>query len=141
MPKNLKVGGKDWKPGESGNLDGRPKIPDDIKEARKLNRITFERISNKYIWMTEAEIKAARKDPGTPMVDQAIISLLLKGIATGCHLRLNFILDRLIGKVKDEVEFTVHPKPQIIKRLDGSEIILTTEAQLLDCPDEHLDPV
>lgn len=137
MPRNLKVGGKDWKPGESGNLNGRPKIPDEIKEARKLNRITFERISNKYIWMTEAEIKAARKDPGTPMVDQAVISLLLKGISAGCHLRLNFILDRLIGKIKDEVEVNVYPKPLIIKRMDGSEVILTTDAQLLDHPEVH----
>ena len=95
-----------FKPGQSGNPGGRPKLPEDIKEARKLNKVEFERILNKYIHMTGPEIKAVMKDPGTPALDMMILRLIRSAARIGSLATLDFVLDRLIGKVAEPVELS-----------------------------------
>ena len=115
-----KSGGRDFEPGQSGNPNGRPKLPGDIKEARKLNAIEFERIANKFLFLSREEIKAIVNDPDTTMIENLIASIYVRGVTEGSYQHLDFILNRLIGKVKDKVE--VESKPFIVRLLDGSEI-------------------
>lgn len=103
MPKGLKVGGRDWKPGQSGNPKGPTPIPPEIKEARKLNRMEFERILNQYLHATVDEIKAAAADPKTTTIEQIVLRILVEGIKKGDERRLGFLLDRLLGPVKQVV--------------------------------------
>ena len=93
-----------FKKGVSGNPGGQPKIPDDIKEARSLNQYELERIINRYLHMTKGELVAAIKNDATPMMEVTVASIVLKAASGGDHLRLDFILNRLIGKVKDKVQ-------------------------------------
>ena len=93
-----------WKKGQSGNPGGKPKIPDDIKETRSLNQYELERIINRYLHMTKGELVAAIKNDATPMMEVTVASIVLKAASGGDHLRLDFILNRLIGKVKDKVQ-------------------------------------
>ena len=44
MAKGKKSGGKDWTPGNGG--PGRPKLPEDVREIKKLNIAEMERILN-----------------------------------------------------------------------------------------------
>ena len=48
MPKNLASENGQFKKGKSGNPGGRPSLPKDLRNAKKLNRIEFERIANKF---------------------------------------------------------------------------------------------
>jgi hypothetical protein len=100
MAYGKKTGGRDIKEGEVLNPNGRPKLPDDIKEARKLNKLEFERIVNKYLYMKKEEITEALRDPDTPAIEMAVAQLIVKGITLGDPVRLNFLLERLLGKVK-----------------------------------------
>ncbi len=105
MAKGKKTGGKDIQPGEIKNPAGRPKTPEYLKKARKMNKIMFEAILQKYIYCTRAELITAYKAPDTPAIDLCVISVLKESATRGDQKRLEFILDRLIGKVKDVMHF------------------------------------
>lgn len=96
----VKTGGRDFKPGESGNPDGRPKLPEDIKEARKLNKIELERILNEYMHMPLKDIQARANLPDTPAFEVLLAKIIAEGIKKGDEKRLGFLLDRVVGPVK-----------------------------------------
>lgn len=127
-----------FKPGQSGNPGGKPKVPDDILKARKLNQIELERVVNKYLWLQRDEVQAAIKDPATPMMELMVASIVAQAAQKGDQVRLEFILARLIGRVKDTLE-VVTPTPFIIRRGDGTQVVCgstlgSAEAQ------ESIDP-
>lgn len=93
-----------FKPGENGY---QKTIPPDIREARKLNKIEIERILNEYLMSPIGELQSALRDPMKSTIEVLVISVLLTAIKRGDHDRLNFVLDRLIGKVKDNVDVTI----------------------------------
>lgn len=97
---------KPWQPGESGNPSGRPALPEDIKEARKLNAVELERTLNKIIWMKKGEIKTLISDPDTPAFESLIASIVVKGISGGDHMRAEWVVSRLVGKLKEHYEHT-----------------------------------
>lgn len=92
-----------FKPGISGNPSGRPALPEEIKEARKINKIEFERVLNEMIYMNLSELKSRADNPETPVVELLVAKILAEGIKRGDEKRLGFILDRLIGPVKTKV--------------------------------------
>jgi hypothetical protein len=96
---------KPWqfKKGSSGNPNGRPRVPEDIREARKLDKIAFDRTLNKFIHMPKSEFNNVMKQDISKM-EQMVGRMIDSACAYGDHHRLNFILDRLIGKVADVVE-------------------------------------
>lgn len=112
-----------FKPGQSGNPNGRPKLPDDIRQIRKVNKTEIERVMNKFLSMTKSEISQLVNDQDTPALEIMLASIIVKATTHGDHQRLNFILDRLVGKVKDVVQVEL-PKPTVIERLDGSSVEL-----------------
>lgn len=73
--------------------------PEDIKELRALTRDSWERSANKAIHMSIEDLLEVKKNPKTTALDMMIVSVLIKAIKDGDEKRLNFFLDRLIGKV------------------------------------------
>jgi hypothetical protein len=112
-----------FKPGQSGNPGGRVKMPDDIKAAKRLNKIELERLLNRLIWMTKEELLAHLRDKETPGFEVLIGNIVLKGIAGGDHQRAEFLIQRLVGKVQDELKVT-GLKPYVAVLSDGKEIIM-----------------
>lgn len=86
-----------FKPGQSGNPNGRPQVPIDIKHSRAANKIEFEAILNKYVRLNTDEINAAMRDNKKPMLEMVVAKVLAKAFNEGDTRRLEFILDRLIG--------------------------------------------
>jgi hypothetical protein len=92
-----------FKKGISGNPNGCPPMPKEVKEARKLNRIEVERLLNKFLqWPSEDVIKFAN-DQSNPALEVLIARVLSVAMKNGDDKRLNFLLDRLVGKVKENV--------------------------------------
>lgn len=95
-----KTGGRNFKPGYKGG-PGRPRVPEDLKKSRKYNRHDFERVLNKYINMTGPEINSSIRSNTLPIIEMAVAKMLAKAFNEGDPRRMEFILDRLIGKPRE----------------------------------------
>ena len=92
--------------GEGNNYsvgNGRPQIPSDIKDARKLNRDEVERIVNKYLhWPLPELLRFCQDKENTATVFECLIaSILAKAIHQGDPMRLDFVLGVLNLKPKE----------------------------------------
>ncbi len=123
MARNPPPPEKRFKPGQSGNPGGRPKTPEDIREARRLNQAELERTVNRLLFCTREELQTIVKDPKTPMLEVMVASIMAQAATKGDQLRLEFVLARLIGKVKEHLEVTV-PTPFVIRRPSGETLEL-----------------
>lgn len=122
MTKGRKTGGKDFTPGNKVSQGkGRPPLPEDVKQGRKINQTELERVINKLLYVDRAGLQEIIKTPDIPMIEIIAASILAQAAQKGDHVRLEFILQRMIGKVKDQLEVTM-PKPFIVQRLDGTII-------------------
>ena len=108
MAKGNKTGGKDFEPGRSGNPNGRPRLPEDLREARALNKTEFERILNLGIHLTAEELKNRLEAKGTPTIELMVLKIIAAAVNRGDEKRLGFILDRLIGPVPKSVDLSAN---------------------------------
>lgn len=76
----------------------------DDKAARKLTRLTVERIFNAHCHSPLQELIAKVKDETLPAIDLLIVRILIEAIKKGDHVKLDFILDRTIGRVPQKTE-------------------------------------
>jgi hypothetical protein len=90
-----------FKPGQSGNANGRPPL---VPEAI-LNDLSFK---------TKEELQAKINDPQTTVLELAIASILAKSISSGDPTRLEYVTNRLVGKPKETIEIT-NPYAQLSK--------------------------
>jgi len=101
-------------------------IPQDLKKARQVNSNDFESICYKYMHSSTQDLTKLSKDTRLPAIDMLVIRILLHGITKGDQTRLNFFLDRTIGKVVEKqqnlnvnVNKTLHD--EIIERLENGK--------------------
>jgi hypothetical protein len=127
MSKGRKTGGKDFQPGAPPG-PGRPPTPEPLKQARRLTKTEFELVVNKYLWCSLEELERLRTDKSLPVMEAWMISIIAKGVATGDWSGNEWLAQRLVGKVKDQLEVTT-PKPFIVRHVDGSQTVLGTEAE------------
>ena len=92
-----------WKPGQSGNPAGTAKLPADIKESREILKESFERLGFKLTQASLPELAEIVDAPNTPAWE-VIIARLVYNAALGGDDSRKELLNRLIGKVKEEVD-------------------------------------
>ena len=112
-----------FKKGQSGNPKGRQKKPVEVAFAQKLSKEFVQLRLTHFLRMPLKDLKQILKDEDRESVDHFICRIIVMGIVKGDHLRLNFMFDRLIGKVKDVVEHKV-PEPFIIEGYNGEKITM-----------------
>lgn len=109
MAKGTKTGGKDFEPGTSGNPNGRPPVPEEIKQLRRLNQPGLERRINKWLHKDYDELKRLLEpQSGAKLktVDRMIIALCLKSGNRGDVTAFNCLIERIAGKVKTTVQIS-----------------------------------
>jgi hypothetical protein len=113
-----------FKPGQSGNPAGKPKceVTADIKTLQELSRGFVETKIAFAMQRTIEQLIEVYKDPESQSIDVAISSIMLKS-AKGDYKALNFLFDRVIGKVADKIEMNL-PEPFVIKSLSGETTTL-----------------
>lgn len=99
MTYGRKTGGRDFVPGQSGNPNGRPPIPPDLKEIDKLTKDSYSRLLAKYMGLDREALEAIALDPKTPALDLIVVSIISKAIKNGDNARLEALLQRSIGPV------------------------------------------
>lgn len=101
-----------YKPGQSGNPKGGKKLDPMVKGATHLNNATVTLAIHKYYDLPREKLAELLKDPSTAAGDAMIISVMLHAIKTGDYKRLDSLLDRACGRVKQVVE---HQGSQTLK--------------------------
>ena len=110
------------KKGQVLNPNGRPKTSEEAKMFKKLTLDSYCKLVDKFINASPAEIKKIVTDPDATVLEIYIAQIVQKGIAGGDTARLAFLLDRLIGPVKQKIEHSGTTPTTIIfkeRKVDG----------------------
>lgn len=98
-----------FKKGQSGNPNGRPLVPAEIKAARQVNQIEVERIINHVAYLNMDEIKVLTKSHEAPALLVAFAKIMEKAGKYGDLWAANLILDRMIGRPNNAPPIDVTP--------------------------------
>lgn len=112
MAYGRKTGGKDFVPGDP--RAGRPQLPAEVKGLTALTKAEATKALSDVLKLNLEELELLVKDRTVPSLQQWAARIVLHGIKHGDQQRLNFMLDRLVGKVKEEVEVAHTIKPRVM---------------------------
>lgn len=116
--------GKRFEPGHAPIPGaGRPPMPPDVREARKMNQAEVARVINRQINLTENEVKQIQDDKAQTLLDRIVAGIILVTKEKGDFFRLNFLFDRGIGRVTEKIKIE-RPKPTVIQYKDGTATVL-----------------
>lgn len=122
MPREKTKGS--FKVGHPGG-PGRPKLPPEVHELKRINRAEVQKVLNEYLNLTREQLNKVTKDPEATSLQLFVISLITQGINKGDPVRLGFLFDQLIGKMTEKIEVS-NPYAQMsleeLKEL-GKEIL------------------
>ena len=94
------------KPFKKGNklAKGRPPLTEEEKVIRKLTKAEFVELASIILKGDKSALEKMAKDPGTPIIKAMAGSVAAQIIKKGDMDALDKFLNRIIGKVKEEVE-------------------------------------
>jgi len=95
-----------------------------MKKAFKYNQMEVKVIIDVMMGMTLKEMQTLLKTKDITMIELCHARQVMNA-ATGDRQSLEFLLDRLVGKVKDKLEVQ-QPRPTVIKRRNGEAVELGT---------------
>jgi hypothetical protein len=105
MAKGKKTGGKNFAPGNKlGKGAGHHNA--DLKKIRKLTHEQVAEMGSVLLDGTDGALLAIQENPESSTLKKWIASIITIGIERGDSRALDVLLDRLIGKVKEEIEVT-----------------------------------
>lgn len=119
-----KTGGRNFKPGKSGNPGGLTK---DQAKAKHLTRETLKDLMSTLNSATHEEMEEILGNPNTTALTLMFVKAYMVAAETGDMRQIEMILQRLVGKVKDEIDVTL--KPRVIRRPSGERVIFGTEKE------------
>lgn len=105
MAKGRFTGGRLYAKGNPGG-PGRPKVSPEFAAVRVMNQERLAQILNALTYCTHAELKEKAKDPSATVFELAVAKVIEQAFIKGDQARLSFLLDRLVGKVKEQVDVT-----------------------------------
>lgn len=76
------------------------------KEVVTLTRAMVTRYISQYIGASVTELDKVCKSPTAPMIERIVCRIILVSDRKADQHKLEFLLNRAVGKVKDEVEFS-----------------------------------
>jgi len=106
-----------FKKGEISNPHGRKISTPEILEARKYTKLHVEEVFRKIIAMTLMEVRRMGKDSYSPMLNRLLCKIVLKGYDEADVRCADFMLDRIMGKVKEASPIMIEmPMTQIVEK-------------------------
>jgi hypothetical protein len=118
-----------FKPGQSGNPGGRPRVDEETKRIRQLTKEQFKDLANILLSGTFEDLQRIQDAPETTALTGWTVKVIITAWERGDYKTLDELLNRLIGKVKDEHHFTGFV-PFIAKSHDGKEAIEMSAREL-----------
>lgn len=111
---------------------GRLKMPEDLRGLKRMNQRDVELLFNKFMDKSARELVAFTKDLSNTTKEVIVARILVEAIRHGDQNKLEFILNRLIGKPKEVIEMThkVNYHSQIMDIIDDLEKDVTPLKQI-----------
>jgi hypothetical protein len=108
-----------FKKGQTGNPNGRPTLPKEIRNLKKFSTKELEDLITVLFQADDVEIQAIINDPTAPRIKKIMAQVLEKAMETGNMNQVDMVLNRIVGKVKEKVELL--GKPSILVTTDGKQ--------------------
>jgi hypothetical protein len=126
--KGKKTGGRDFEPGNAGG-PGRPEVLPQVKEFKKWGKENTARMLTRIGSMSYEELLGLLAKPSwANALELAVGSVLMNAIVNGEHQGIEWLLNRTIGPVKQEIEVT--QKQELPTREEAVRILETDYACL-----------
>ena len=124
---------KPWKPGQSGNPNGRPKkYTTALKEmGYKLSEIN-DTIQN-ILGMNVDELKDVWDDANATVLEKTVANALRRGIEKGSLYNLETLLSRVYGQPKQAIEHELTLQQPLFPDLNNLE---AEDAEIIDEEDQ-----
>lgn len=107
-----------FKPGQSGNPAGASKLQRTLTKERVVD------VLSRFAHLSRKELFAVSESETTPMLEAMVANIMLKAFENGDASRLEFLLNRAYGKVKDEIEVTTNPQEEELRKLSLEQLII-----------------
>ncbi len=104
-----------FKPGQSGNKNGRPKALFTKADVE----VSFQRIATLNLDQLDAIIK----DPKTSNIDASIAAIWKRARTTADYTAMEFLLSRAVGKVKEEIDQTTRTDDSVVKGVPTAKLL------------------
>jgi hypothetical protein len=117
-----------WQPGQSGNPKGRAPLPPDLRDAKKWSKELVTAAIDLAMSRNAEELAELAADPSAPRIVVALAKMLEMAIEKGDYQRLDFLLQRAIGKVVDHVEVK-QVTPFVIRHTTGEQTVLGAKVE------------
>ena len=105
-----------------GNPLGKPRLPAELSLAKKLSK-EFVRVKlTEMLQKPMHELVDICQDYDMNAIDCWLAKIIVMGVTTGDQVRLNFMFDRIIGKVSEVKEIQIN-KPFRVESLAGDRTI------------------
>lgn len=122
---------KPWKPGQSGNPSGRPKLPDELRLIASLTQDEITKYVSKYSRMDPQELDELVEARAVPMLEIVIARIFQESALRGDFSRLGFLLDRAGLQPKPVMATDVESQAmEEIRRLTTTELISLVKEQI-----------
>ena len=118
--------GKVFVKGQVANPLGAGAHNKDVKAIKSLTREQLAEIGSHIVMGNVEKLREIIRDQESSALKVLICSAIIKGIQSGNFMVMDAILNRVVGKVKDELEVKL-PRPTIIEHLNGDKTVLGSE--------------
>lgn len=107
---------------------GRKKIPDEVRALRELTQETFSSVVSTYLLMPTRNVQLAKENSELTAVERLVVAIILEGIDKADPARLECLLQRAIGKVKEEIDINKYQR--LVDKMGMDELLVTSQAAL-----------
>lgn len=91
-----------WKPGQSGNPKGPAVLPAELRAVTRLSAGYVKGLIAKLSQLSPEQLVVGLETNAFNAMEAMVASIIKRAIVDGDHSRLNFLLDRTVGKVVEQ---------------------------------------
>lgn len=102
-----------FKKGKSGNPAGKPPVDPIVKATKLLTAIEFRDMMSAIMKMDQADLTALMNDEKKPFIWRIYAKMFVKAYNTGNTVQMDTVLNRVVGKVPDKIQFEDQTKPDV----------------------------
>lgn len=87
-----------WKDGQSGNPNGRPRLPDSLARLKDHSKLLVIQAIAETMLMTRDQLKERTANPNATMAELLVGAIMVKAIEHGDPVRAQCLFNYVVGK-------------------------------------------